>query len=73
MVRNGYMYGYKWLELVINGYNGYELGNLMVRNGYNWLENWLKSWLKMVTFWLKMVKKLVKKLVKNGYFLVKNG
>jgi hypothetical protein len=58
MVRNGYMYGYKWLELVINGYNGYELGNLMVRNGYNWLENWLK---------------LVKKLVKNGYFLVKIG
>ena len=53
MVRNGYMYGYKWLELVINGYNGYELGNLMVRNGYNWLENWLK----LFKSWLKMVKK----------------
>jgi hypothetical protein len=40
MVRNGYMYGYKWLELVINGY---ELGNLMVINGYNWLEKLVKN------------------------------
>ena len=31
--------------------NGYAMSNLMVRNGYNWLESWLK---------------LVRKLVKNG-------